>query len=329
MIIVLDGPDGTGKTTLAKAMCKQLHADYLHLTYRWKDRIFDYHTAAIRYAARKMCPVVIDRWWPSEAVYAKAFRGGSTWPLQGRLCQRVARKFAVVYVYCLPDSVQSAVKQHTQLAQIREEMYDDITDVADLYLKLWHGEHTHPDTGQYIDQLIRTGGVHEQADHFCYTISTWGHIINLFIERIAAAAVTWREAQFQPALQYNNWNLLGHMEKAEYLIVGEQVNPKFRRLFWPFYDYGNSSLLLTQALHKLNLDESRFMWANALNHDGTKNTLIHTLLEQKPLKVITLGAIARKLLENERVFAALPHPAWVKRFGRVDMVEVFKHAINQ
>ena len=119
------------------------------------------------------------------------------------------------------------------------------------------------------------------------------------------------------------------MEKAEYLIVGEQVNPKFRRLFWPFYDYGNSSLLLTQALHKLNLDESRFMWANALNHDGTKNTLIHTLLEQKPLKVITLGAIARKLLENERVFAALPHPAWVKRFGRVDMVEVFKHAINQ
>ena len=130
MIIILDGPDGTGKTTLAERMCTELNAEYLHLTYRWKERIFDYHTAAIRYAARKRRPIVIDRWWPSEAVYSKAFRGGSDWPLQGRMCDRVAKKFGVIYVYCLPDDVQSAVANHAELKQQREEMYEDIEAVA-------------------------------------------------------------------------------------------------------------------------------------------------------------------------------------------------------
>ena len=157
MIIILDGPDGTGKTTLAKMLQKKLKADYLHLTYRWKEKIFDYHTAAIRFAARKNKPIILDRWWPSEAIYAKGYRGGSDWPLQGRMCDRIARKFGAVYVYCLPESVQAAVIHHAELKAKREEMYDDIAVVADLYLKLWNGDSTHPDGGQYIDQVIRSG----------------------------------------------------------------------------------------------------------------------------------------------------------------------------
>ena len=107
MIIILDGPDGTCKTTLAQELCKAFDARYLHRTYRWKDKIFDYHTAAMRFAARSKKPIVIDRWWPSEAVYAKAYRGGSEWPLQGRMCARVAINYGAMYIYCLTDSVEA------------------------------------------------------------------------------------------------------------------------------------------------------------------------------------------------------------------------------
>ena len=337
MIIILDGPDGTGKTTLARMLCKKLDATYLHLTYRWKKKIFDYHTAAIRYAARLNRPVIIDRWWPSEAVYAKAYRGGSDWPLQGRMCDRIARKFGAVYVYCLPESVQSAVIHHAELKQHREEMYDDIAVVADLYLKLWNGDSTHPDSGQYIDQVIRSGGVQHRQDCIKYTIAEYGHCMDLFVDRVIEQAQVWRNLQWQPVLNFKNWNMLGHVHGTKYLLVGEQVNSKHRELFWPFYEYNHSSLFVTQALHELGLNEDLFMWCNVYNEDGSSNKLIRPLLEYRntfnhntpEMKVITMGKKAKFELRDLTIHADLPHPSWVKRFGKVNMVEVFKHAISK
>ena len=335
MIIILDGPDGTGKTTLAKMLQKKLKAAYLHLTYRWKEKIFDYHTAAIRFAARKNKPIILDRWWPSEAIYAKGYRGGSDWPLQGRMCDRIARKFGAVYVYCLPESVQAAVIHHAELKAKREEMYDDIAVVADLYLKLWNGDSTHPDGGQYIDQVIRSGGLKDRPDCIKYTISEYGHCMDLFVERIIEKARAWRALQWQPVLKYQNWNMLGHAHNSKYLLVGEQVNPKFRELYWPFYEYNHSSLFVTQALHELGLSEDLFMWTNVFNHDGSDNQLIRPLLEYRNslsgidnMRVITLGKKAAFAIRDVDIHAELPHPSWVKRFGSVNMVEVFKHAIN-
>ncbi len=52
-IIVLDGPDAVGKTTLAEAFLKKYpDTKYLHLIYRWQDKIFDYHTAAMKLAGK-------------------------------------------------------------------------------------------------------------------------------------------------------------------------------------------------------------------------------------------------------------------------------------
>ena len=39
-IIVLEGPDGSGKTTLARHLVELLGAEYLHLTYRWPTKMF-------------------------------------------------------------------------------------------------------------------------------------------------------------------------------------------------------------------------------------------------------------------------------------------------
>jgi hypothetical protein len=137
-IIVLDGPDGSGKTTLGKLIAERHRGKYLHLTYRWKNNMAEYHLAALNYAAKHAvnCPVVIDRWWPSEVVYASVFRDGSTLTFNGRYLDRLGQKYGVSYVMCIPDNRAAYLENFERLKAEREEMYDTMAGVYDGYAKL-------------------------------------------------------------------------------------------------------------------------------------------------------------------------------------------------
>lgn len=126
-IFVLDGPDGTGKTTLANGLREYLGARYIHLTYRFKDKMHLYHGAAIRLAARlaERQPVILDRWWPSEIVYAEAYRGGSKFTKHYFLLEHVATQLGVTYVICLPKDRERYLQHYEVLKGEREEMYDE------------------------------------------------------------------------------------------------------------------------------------------------------------------------------------------------------------
>ena len=138
-IIVLDGPDAVGKTTIAKEFIRKFpNTKYIHNGYRWKDKIFDYHTAVMKLASKWAMThnVIIDRWWPSEACYASVYRNTSAWPLQGRFHERLALKYGVIYLLCLPD--QNTLDRHTEMIKVRDEMYENIEDLCDLYYKLYY-----------------------------------------------------------------------------------------------------------------------------------------------------------------------------------------------
>ncbi len=329
MIIILEGPDGAGKTTLARELVKQTKGIYLHLSYRWPQKIFLYHTAAIRYAARQNRPIIIDRWWPSEAIYATSYRGQSPWPLQGRMADRVARKHGALYIYCLPESVTEHCDKFTKLKETREEMYDDIHEVTFKYMSLWHGNQLHPKGENYIDFITRNGGLHKRRDHLRYNIEEHGHYLDLFAERAIDQAKLIRELQYQPALEYTNFNILGNTDKLKYLFVGEQVNPKYRELFWPFYEYKNSSLYLTQCMQAAEIPEEGIMWCNAYNHDETINENIAEILEHHDPRVVTFGAHAAEAMDKLGIitYEELVHPSYAKRFGKVNLMEIMKHVI--
>lgn len=125
-IIVFEGPDGCGKTSLAHAMQEYLGARYIHLTYRWKDKMHLYHYAAIRVAAHlaQHQPVLIDRWWPSEIIYAEAYRGGSKFARHFLLLEHIANHIGLVYVVCLPDDRERYLAHYNELKGKRAEMYD-------------------------------------------------------------------------------------------------------------------------------------------------------------------------------------------------------------
>lgn len=335
MIFILEGPDGVGKTTLGMHMAKQLDAAYLHLSYRWPDHMFEYHTAAIRWAIRKNRKqhVIIDRWWPSEALYAAEFRGGSKWSQMGRMMDRVARKHGAVYIYCLPEDLIAYEKRFNTLKAEREEMYDNVMGVATRYIRLWNGDTMHEPNENYTDLLVRTGGVKDRRDHIKYSIETWGNKLELFTDYVADRAKERIASQFQSRNSMDDPNLLGHLQEAKYVFVGEQVKPKYNNLDWPWYDYGHSSLYLSQALHEVPMREEKIMWANARNRDGTANKLLPDLAEAKPeLKFIAVGSVALAYLRFHNIdcFDHVKHPAYVKRFegDTTYYRELLRHAIN-
>lgn len=126
-IFILEGPDGAGKTTLAHALQEYLGARYIHLTYRFKDKMHLYHGAALRLTARlaEKQPVIIDRWWPSEIVYADAYRGGSKFAKYYLLFEHIANHLGVVYVVCLPKDRERYLAHYNELKGKRVEMYDE------------------------------------------------------------------------------------------------------------------------------------------------------------------------------------------------------------
>lgn len=140
-IFVLEGPDGAGKTSLAMELKELLGARYIHLTYRFKNKMEVYHRAAINLAAHlaQHQPVIIDRWWPSEIVYAEAYRGGSKVTKHYFLLELIASRLGVTYVMCLPQPRDIYIKHFEDLKSQRNEMYDEGLDrVYDGYTWLFN-----------------------------------------------------------------------------------------------------------------------------------------------------------------------------------------------
>jgi thymidylate kinase len=299
-IIVVEGPDGAGKTTLAERLKGTLDAKVIHLTYRFGAQMHRYHTAAIELALRyaETQPVILDRWWPSEIVYANAFRGGSKWPLGPRMFDRVAQKHGVTYVLALPVDRYTYLEHFKKLKGEREEMYDTMDNVYSEYLDLYE-RYEHRD------------------DFFRYTMEDWDSVAK-YAESVADRAMQHFGRLADYAKDINQRDVAGNLVDPEVLLVGEQSNPKGRRRVWPFFEYANSSLWMADALQKAGVDEVDLAWANAFKVDGGDNVdLIKAIVERTGCKVVPLGAAALRLVEKKagiKCYLALRHPQHTKRF---------------
>jgi len=80
-IIIFDGPDGVGKTTLINHIKKaNPNAYYMHLRVHKNMKLW--HTATARLASKKRLEgklVLLDRHWPSEQCYSYIYRSGPSY----------------------------------------------------------------------------------------------------------------------------------------------------------------------------------------------------------------------------------------------------------
>lgn len=129
-LIILEGADNCGKTTLATAIAKYYRAVYWRLTAGpglcEHQAMSLYQSNALDNAEVNIAnglPVVIDRHWPSDAVYGPVLRDGPSTDLK-RMEKRCA-KMDAVYIYCYRDN---ATKEHAKSKDPDHPYADDVYD---------------------------------------------------------------------------------------------------------------------------------------------------------------------------------------------------------
>jgi hypothetical protein len=103
-LLIFEGPDGVGKTTLAKALAEHIDAAYVHHgSYPEIDNedLANCYAVSIAPAALGVRDVVMDRSWLSEKPYGLVFRNGR---------DRLGSKF---------DALEGFAAQTTQALVIR------------------------------------------------------------------------------------------------------------------------------------------------------------------------------------------------------------------
>lgn len=135
MIYILEGPDGVGKTTLARAIQDKTKGHLLHASFNKDWDIEMYHLQLIDTALEldQYQDVIIDRWTPSEAVYGKVFRGSESYNTD-RFLENISDRSNLVnpsvakWIYCRNDK---AVENHLKNKEERTEMFDDMTKIVE------------------------------------------------------------------------------------------------------------------------------------------------------------------------------------------------------
>lgn len=167
-VFVVEGPDGSGKTTLCQELVRQTGARYYHLTYRFKDRMNLYHAAALELALRwsDERPVILDRWWPSEIIYADVYRGGSRWRSWSRFLDRVTTHHGFTYVFCIPSDEEKYSARYRDLQASRTEMYEHSMEKV---------------RRKYVEMFSRRGS---RDDWVLYDLDTDGNNLPAFCEML-------------------------------------------------------------------------------------------------------------------------------------------------
>lgn len=328
-LIVLEGPDGVGKTTLARYFVQHHNAHYMHLTYRFKSAMFTYHAAAVHRACKLSADrlVVLDRTWISEGLYAEAYRGGSPWPHMGRVLDRVIQKHAGVYVMCLPDgSSDEHEKKFQGLRAEREEMFQTAKPVTELYGRFAYGDPSFPGEG-YCRDIAQTGFL-KRGDVIRYRIGVEGQNLRAFADSVLWTSWSQQISQYLPALNPYDYNFLGHARpgKAKYVFVGDKINPERRQAHYPFFAHVNSSLFLNQCLSAIGFDERRAVYLNVNDPGGVQHLL--AMVNDHWLIPICMGYESMKTvkLSGNRFIA---HPSYGRRFmGHAKYIKQLEEAID-
>jgi thymidylate kinase len=73
MIYIVEGTDGSGKSTVAREIVAQTRAEYLHTGAPSMPHLVEYTAPLVPYEGKD---VVLDRWHLGERVYGTLYRGG-------------------------------------------------------------------------------------------------------------------------------------------------------------------------------------------------------------------------------------------------------------
>lgn len=167
-IIVLEGPDASGKTSLANYLCQELDAIYIHNSWYVgidSTKEFDKCMNIAHQLKNKNINVIIDRLFLSEIIYADVYRTGSTIRSDKIL---EWERIIDLNILCLPKSPEFVIEQHNKTKNIRFEMYDNVEEVVKRYFGLWDNSYKFETSNETLNFIINEGGLIKNSKYIDY-----------------------------------------------------------------------------------------------------------------------------------------------------------------
>lgn len=287
-VTIFEGPDGSGKSTIAREYAERTGAVYVHC-----GPLPNLHQNLGRLYLETMLPalhgyqdVVLDRCWMSEMPYGHAFREGKlrlSVP-KLRMLERAALRCGAVVVSCRPP--WQTVKKNWE-ARKGEEMLktaEQLRHVYDLYA--------------------------------CDRVTDLPCVQYNYLNKVSFADLRQAVDLKSSELHRTNRATAGSWG-GQFVLVGEAPGERKDCDPWlqlPFVSFGGAgcSLWLTDQLERANVMETELLWVNA----SDDLSFLKTDTELHDLAVVALGSVASDaLLEAGITHNLVPHPQAWKRFN--------------
>ena len=185
-LIILDGPDACGKTTLAEHLRDNYGAVVFHSTWspELENRMEKYmlQTMEMAISISQNQLVVLDRLWLSEMVYSHVFRPPSTRVALHTSLSALAFSSGARVIVCLPYDIQTTLNGFESMQKTRGEMYSTMLEVYRVYEGLYNGTFSTGGSNVYIEEIMPIGGLKEASNVVRYDYSSDGQDMEHFIK---------------------------------------------------------------------------------------------------------------------------------------------------
>lgn len=290
MIVILEGPDGAGKTTLAEALRQRLQGDRMthvvkHGPYKGlqSEDLCKIYFRSMSQALTYDDHVIMDRSWLSEPIYGQAYRNGDNrvdMPRR-RMLERVALSRGVVVVHCQPAFEACAKAFSSRPGQEYLDNLEQLRHVYDLYATL------KMDTSLPIV-------------HYDYEFDT----VDELLASIERKSIT------------NKATGGGCFSKGNFLMLcdkGPRTNVRPSAAVVPFINFLDNdgpSRMLCETLEREEVPEACLYWMNTQTFQGTP-TDPSFIKDLEPRRIFALGNNAFTwALNNNIQVTKLPPPLY-------------------
>lgn len=282
-IVYIDGPDATGKTTLARYLVEHFGAEYFHGEARWFDKMHYYHLALLRKAvkAAESTLVVLDRHWMSEVIYASVYRNGPKFKHSARMFDRILMSANCVNVIAIPVSgnPDEVNERFNVIAKKRDELYKTdgrMRDVAQGYINLAHKSHH----GLHY-------GMFGRPDTLVYDMEIWNGDPGGFCDLIADSLIKQIVHSDNRNLTAERSSISGCIWGATHLVLGSMPYPG-NRVKWNWCDYKAANRYLHTVLDAAGVDETQLLWCPR----SVDNSILEHLICDYQYPVIALDSLS-------------------------------------
>lgn len=300
-VIILEGADGAGKSTLAKRFERELPSDSLpvrvhhHGSYQGEDEIWTRYLFSMLPAYANLCTVVLDRSWLSEPIYGAAYRSGANrieaW--QRRMLERVALGRGAVVVWCAPPFAACVRAFEARRGAEMLESTAQLRAVYDLYAE------------------AATAPVAAAVASLRYSYRGGARALSNLFDKLEIAGKA-----------SNRGPGIGAWRPGEVaLIVGERPGRANGSWHLPFVSLSRTgcSAWLAEQLEAAGIGERDLYWVNAFHETSSYSAELDPGFVERlrPRATFALGTTAAAWCERHLEKAAwhrFDHPQYHKRF---------------